>query len=737
MTTKQCFICLELHIECLGNGDGRNLQKKALDSLKKASLKRKDSLDKSIDGLPSDPDVWVKNSCYKKYTDERKSFGNEMCNANKPVSVGSSESTRSKRSYGYRTHCLICEEELDFVKAKKHPNVPANKISSISWIDTDTSECRLHETLKAFVAGKTDPISLEVAGKLEYADCLRAEEAKYHRYCLQRFLNGKFEKESKVNRRNLHEDKNDLFDRFCDWYENTSHESTALTLFDVQFRMEQLADNGEVYTIKQINRKLIAKYGNTLRFTSCNGRPSIMLLKEEADQIVLENVLEPSVVDDEDLKDFVSVGRQIAQTLQNDSEREEFYPYANDLTLEKLRCLVPTNLACPLDATFPKSRTSSAQEKKDLRKAAVAHIIMQWCKKEGYQSPLLLAVALFVHQITRSQVLVDVLCALGFSLSYMAILEFEKCAAVSTVDFTDIISEDDSMERFLQFIADNFAHNEDTTTGAGTIHVMGLISSEFPKFDGLSTQPIMRQKITSGQMIDKANLRNLIKFYEKPNVSKFKKTLVKSYDSSQLDTSLYDLLDTFWLVSSSFLEKPPNWQGFMANIIHGNPLKSQIRFLPIIPLDPSSYEAVYSTMHFIKEEIKKKSICCTSLTFHQPFYWKAKEIKADKSPEFDSIHLKLGGFHQLMSFLGAGCKLMEDGGLKELWSTVYQENSIPKMMASKAYSRCLRAVLLTDSALHVTLLSSKVFQIMKSSFLSLPIRSMRVETYLIVTYLTR
>ena len=180
------------------------------------------------------------------------------------------------------------------------------------------------------------------------------------------------------------------------------------------------------------------------------------------------------------------------------------------------------------------------------------------------------------------------------------------------------------MERFLQFIADNFDHNEDTTTGSGTTHVMVLTSSEFPKSDGLSTQPIMKQNITSGQMIEKVDLRNLVKFYEKPNISKFKKTLVKGCVPSQLDTSLYNILDTFWFISSPFLEKPPNWQGFMADITHGTPLPSQIRFHPIIPLDPSSYEAVYSTLDFTREEIKKKSICCTSLTFDQPLYWKAK-----------------------------------------------------------------------------------------------------------------
>ena len=103
-------------------------------------------------------------------------------------------------------------------------------------------------------------------------------------------------------------------------------------------------------------------------------------------------------------------------------------------------------------------------------------------------------------------------------------------------------------------------------------------------------------------------------------------------------------LITFWLLSSSFMEKPPSWQGFIADIIHGTPLPSQIQFRTVIPLDPSSYEVVCSTLSFVNEEIKKKSMCCTSLTLGQPLYWKAKEIKADMSPEFDSIYLKLGGF---------------------------------------------------------------------------------------------
>ena len=354
-----------------------------------------------------------------------------------------------------------------------------------------------------------------------------------------------------------------------------------------------------------------------------------------------------------------------------------------------------------------RSRSQSSQRKKDLWKTSIAHAIMQFSQKEGYLSPLLLSLGLFVHQTTRSRVLIDILYSLGYSVSYTEVMNFERNAAVSNATYDNCNNEQESQDMFLQFIADNFDHNEDTKTGGNTTHVMGIISCQTPKVEQTNLPTIQRTKISSTDMLDRLTLGNLIKPYKKLNASKFRYVKLKTRLSMDFDLTKYQRIDTFWLISGLFLEKPPNWQGFMASIVHGNPISSHISYHPIIPLNPSSYEAVYSTLSFVNNEIKKQRICCTSLTFDQPLYWKASEIKEDKSPEFDKIHLKLGGFHQLMSFMGAGCKLMEDAGLLQLWSTVYKENSIPKMLEGKAYSRCLRACLLTDSALHYMLLQQK------------------------------
>ena len=147
----------------------------------------------------------------------------------------------------------------------------------------------------------------------------------------------------------------------------------------------------------------------------------------------------------------------------------------------KLTAEVPAPLKTFLDMIY--SQTETAAKKKELRKIGVMHALMQFCKNEGYLSPLLLAIGLFVHKVSRSRLLVDVLHSVGFSVSYSEILMFEKCAAVSSIKFDDLVSDSEleSENVFWQFIADNFDHNEDTTTGVNTTHVIGIISCETPK----------------------------------------------------------------------------------------------------------------------------------------------------------------------------------------------------------------------------------------------------------------
>jgi len=66
--------------------------------------------------------------------------------------------------------------------------------------------------------------------------------------------------------------------------------------------------------------------------------------------------------------------------------------------------------------------------------------------------------------------------------------------------------------------------------------------------------------------------------------------------------------------------------------------------------------------------------------------------------------IRLGGFHLLMSYLGAIGYLMSGSGLKELLSTIYAPLSVEKMMQGLAFARAVRGHLLATASLATVIL---------------------------------
>ncbi|KAK4880980.1 hypothetical protein RN001_004299 [Aquatica leii] len=118
--------------------------------------------------------------------------------------------------------------------------------------------------------------------------------------------------------------------------------------------------------------------------------------------------------------------------------------------------------------------------------------------------------------------------------------------------------------------------------------------------------------------------------------------------------------------------------------------------VPFINLEASNLSAINSALMYavLESQIKKKPCI---VTFDQPLFLKAAEIvsSADSSSPLSTIHVRLGGFHLLMSFLGSIGYIMRGSGIEELWSTVYAKNTVPHLLSGHAFSRSLRAHLLT------------------------------------------
>ena len=135
-------------------------------------------------------------------------------------------------------------------------------------------------------ATRTDPLAVEFAAKLSYAACIRAEEAKYHRNDMQRFLSGVTVIPGPIN-----------YKYFRGWYESTNHDTTSsFTPFEMQKNIED-SNNEELYSIRHLSRKLSERYGaegSRVQLAQRIGLPKIMLLQEDVNSIVTGTILNSS-----------------------------------------------------------------------------------------------------------------------------------------------------------------------------------------------------------------------------------------------------------------------------------------------------------------------------------------------------------------------------------------------------------------------------------------------------------
>ena len=83
-------------------------------------------------------------------------------------------------------------------------------------------------------------------------------------------------------------------------------------------------------------------------------------------------------------------------------------------------------------------------------------------------------------------------------------------------------------------------------------------------------------------------------------------------------------------------------------------------------------------------------------TFDQQLYVLAYDIVSSKNMD---IFVRLGGFHQIMSFLGSIGLLMGGSGLRSALETVYAPVTVGHMFTGKAYPRAIRGHLLCASAI--------------------------------------
>ncbi len=124
------------------------------------------------------------------------------------------------------------------------------------------------------------------------------------------------------------------------------------------------------------------------------------------------------------------------------------YPSSDDLNLDSALLFIPTSLRTALEILF-------VDKDARCKVAAVGQAIVQAVCPRSIIAPLQIGLAVQIHHLYRSSLIVDTLHEMGFCSSYTEVMRFEKNAADCVEPGGDV----DLLDMAVLFAADNVDHN--------------------------------------------------------------------------------------------------------------------------------------------------------------------------------------------------------------------------------------------------------------------------------------
>ena len=543
-----------------------------------------------------------------------------------------------KIDFDWKKCCFLCSLVVD-MQHKKRKNKRIRKVHCLGMKDTFIAQAN----------ERNDDWRREVFTRLQDCYDLVAAEAIYHVACSNKFC---LKKKNKKRVPQVTRNKQDIFESFCMWFDENI-ENKPYTVRELYTKMCEGCENDtDTYDFKVFSKKLKNKYDEFLTISSGTGRSGDIVCMRRYNDFVLRSIKEKTK------ENIISAAaRLIKADIKNMQLSCEKYPNEEDIcSSEENNEWVPESLRA-----FMSNLISSS-----VKRLAINQMIVQAARPRSAINPIPFGIGVSLEKSFESRWLTTCLSRLGLSISVEEVLRFKQSAAV----FCNENLSHTSPESFIQFIGDNVDHNIMTLTGHGTFHGMGMVAvhedTKTPKerIPRLKTQNIAM----SGSFSDIKILP-----YNKSSKQLQHGIIITPLKEIHVENSRNSFINMMWHFGWFFssIERPrPNWSGFMQNATSSFAqffAESNVKFLPLIDLNPNSMSCIYSTLKYIVDQAKKAQVNHTPcITFDQPLYKKAMEIvTAEKIP----VVCRLGGFHQLMNFLSIR-NMMKGSGLEEAFEEI-------------------------------------------------------------------
>ena len=519
----------------------------------------------------------IHKTCRKDYTraSSIETF-KRKCDATTSIPISDSVSCKLRStipSFDIKSECFYCAETiLDYRNLpRERQNIPS-EVATIEYLQRVLHRCD----------ERADDWGTKVKLRIQNVNDLVAAEAKYHRKCSQLFALGRTQDidPEKHTGRPVDQMKAGAFEQLC--HHINSNDKFQYSFGELLDLYTTFVGNGEGYTSKRLKQKLKEHYGDNVTITTSSGRLIIYSFCDIEHDILRDNW--KSARDPKSPTDKDSIISAAASIIRNDIRTTPYdcleYPQMD--VPSDCASLVPESLLLFLRAIIKSNMDTSNS---DRRCVAIAHSIISACRPWSFISPLLLAIAVYVHRKYGSRELVDILNSLGFPDDYKEVQRLNRAFVVSG-------EPEYNLQNFTQFVFDNADFNVATLTGHDTFHAMGGIAAVTPSGD--ATPRALQRNPQLSAMEEMGQFSTMpLKIYRKPSLSAMKSVIIGPLEPPvEEPTNLKSakLLDTVWVTNLVVGVSPvlcPFWGGFMQLSVCGEDCdKSRIEILPFINQDP-------------------------------------------------------------------------------------------------------------------------------------------------------
>ena len=604
---------------------------------------------------------------------------------------------RSRKSDVLPTACIICNHSKHKNETKLYRICESGRAQQF----LEATKFRLDEVF-------------ERISTLSDVSSVLASDIMYHNNCLKPYIN-KFQN---LNKNESYYSKSEKHDKLSAFVQNIDFQTIGFALNDLRDTfMEQ--NPTMVTTNKEIKSVITEVYGESV----CFAYPK----EKSVSQLVYASNIDPGMIVDkvrscDIIKKCAAILRE--EALNFDFNLSEKFGDASDLAkteieYEHSRPKQWEKFLQALAPSFMKSDTSRR------RCDALFQIAYFMIHKGLKKTPLHIANAQTIHNLSRSKSLITMFNRQGLCCSYDDVLRQDQMLANRTIIRAEghrvPIPPSIKPEISVRGAMDNFDREEDTKSGMHGTHDTILVlfqdrNVENNQYD-ITIEETDRPEIYAGRfgvdikscsLSKEIEAQKLLYFHKPKQRCSLSSNFIPSYDLSTV-TDIRKLgrnMDLIWFLSrflkdsnvphSDFPEavEIPSRNAFMSSLASHPSHRTYTGFTPILPYPATQYDSIYTTMINFQDVLHQLNLQEGSLWCDEGVYHIAKEIQLVHPEKFSNVFLGLGGFHlQKVVLACIGLYLRSSGAFEIIVETeTMGPHSAESALNGNHYSRAVRVI---------------------------------------------